>query len=382
MICGYSNIYDYCSNKYSYEYATFVTNSKYATPNTGLNGSVYRTDKTSQEKILLQPNSNLQIYNCDTNEENPELTAWDCYLWYKNNSGVINNPPLSEYKKEQTRIVNIEYNNFLTNGILIKLDNFATEVSVSQNGAYSNTTASGIINFTILLPALHDDIINFSNTLSLASLMYTNNDPDPIPPLVDYYNNAHFLNYYNLTNILSNYFNKLKNYRLILDNLNDKISSASTIDDVQKQKFYTNLPTITYDKATDLTTTNNSIIKFSSLTCEEVNNLCDPPCDPNSCQICVSGVCISLCAGNQYCCSGICQNIACCITNGDCGNNCCVDGECVPSTDAGIYDAVSGCPNGWNYNGDVPGGSPYDIYCCPPGTTGTQPSSGKCCPII
>jgi hypothetical protein len=210
--------------------------------------------------------------------------------------------------------------------------------------------------------------------------MNINDSKDPLPPLVDYYNNAHFLNYYNLTNILSNYFNKLKNYKLILDNTIAQINNASSIDDIQKQVFYTSLPTITYSKASNLSTKNDTIIKFSTLNCEEINNLCDPPCDTNTCQTCVSGVCMSLCNENQYCCNGTCQDEPCCTTNGDCGNDCCVDGECVASSDAGIYDAVSGCPNGWNYNGDAPGGSPYDIYCCPPGTYGTEPSSGKCCP--
>lgn len=263
MICGYNNIYDFCLNKYIYEYATFDTENLYAVPNTGINGPVYRIDKITQEKILLEPNSITKINSCSINDEDSTLTSWECYLYYKNNSGVINNPPVLEYKNEQIKRVNTQYNNFLTNGILVKINNFATNMSTSENGAYSNISVSETINYSILLPALKDDVINFSNTLSLATLMNANDDSDPLPPLIDYYNNAHYLNYYNLSNILSNYFNKLKNCKLILDNLVDNINNATTIDDVQKQVFYTILPTMTYNKSTNFSLKNTIFFKPS-----------------------------------------------------------------------------------------------------------------------
>lgn len=324
MICGYSNIYDLCNNKYSYEYANFVTNSKYAIPNTGNDGAVYRIDKITQEKILLQPNSTLKIHNCNSDDDNPELTAWECYLWYKSNNGVISNPLISEYKKQQIKLINTECNNFLNNGILVKINNFATNITLSQNGAYSNTAVDETINYSILLPALYDDVINFSNILSLATLMNANDSSDPLPPLIDYYNNAHFLNYTNLSNILSNYFNKLKIYKLILDNLITNINNATTVDNVQKQIFYTNLPIISNDKSTNASSSNNINIKFSTLSCEEVNNLCDPPCDPDSCEACVDGNCVSLCAGNEYCYNGICESDTCCEYN----STSCPEGFC------------------------------------------------------
>lgn len=293
MICGYSNIYDLCSNKYTYEYASFSINNGYAVANTGYDGSVYRTDKNSQQKVLLEPSSTLTISTCDLSDDNLDLTAWECYLWYKNNDGLVSDPPLSKYKEEQIKNVTTQYNNVLSNGILITINNFAIDIGISQNGAYSNTTISQTTNYTILLPALNDDIINFSNILSLATLMNTNYSTDPLPPLVDYYNNAHFLNYYNLSNILSNYFNKLKNYKLILDNLIITINNSATIDDIQKQVFYTALPTITYNKASNLSAKNDTIVKFSILAYEDINKLCDPPCDPDT-QQCIDGVCYDL----------------------------------------------------------------------------------------
>jgi hypothetical protein len=348
MICGYSNIYDLCSSKYVYEYASFILKDGYVIPNTGYDGSVYRIDKNTQEKVLLEPSSSLQIYSCDTNDENASLTAWECYLWYKNNNGIINNPSLSKYKEEQIKNVTTTYNKTLTNGILITIDNFATDITIAANGAYSNTVVSETTNYTILLPALNDDIINFSNILSLATLMNINDSKDPLPPLVDYYNNAHFLNYYNLTNILSNYFNKLKNYKLILDNTIAQINNASTIDDIQKQVFSTSLPTTTYNKLTNISGSNDIIIKFSTLSCEELNNLCDPPCDPNSCQECIDGSCQSLCEDGQYCCNGVCQNETCeeCITNSDCGSgSCCVNGECIEAYCPGMFEGEPNeCP--------------------------------------
>ena len=103
MICGYANIYDLCSNKYTYEYASFSVNNGYAIPNTGYDGSVYRTDKNSRQKVLLEPSSTLTISTCDLSDDNPNLTAWECYLWYKNNGGLVSDPPLSKYKEEQIK---------------------------------------------------------------------------------------------------------------------------------------------------------------------------------------------------------------------------------------------------------------------------------------
>lgn len=360
MICGYSNIYDLCSNKYTYEYASFSINNGYAVANTGYDGSVYRTDKNSQQKVLLEPSSTLTISTCDLSDDNPDLTAWECYLWYKNTNGLISEPPLSKYKEEQIKNVTTQYNNVLSNGILITINNFAIDIGISQNGAYSNTIISQTTNYTILLPALDDDIINFSNILSLATLMNANDSTDPLPPLVDYYNNAHFLNYYNLTNILSNYFNKLKNYKLILDNLIIAINSSSSIDDVQKQVFYTTLPTITYNKASNLSAKNDTIVKFTTLTCEEINKLCDPPCDPNSCQECVDGGCQSLCEGGQYCCDGFCQNEPCVDCNTFDTSNCIgICGVMTCSTDA---DCLNGSSSVSDTNQEC---LEYYATCCP-----------------
>jgi hypothetical protein len=332
MICNYANIYDYCCNKYSYAYASFITNNNYVVANTGYDGSVYRTDKTTNEIVLLQPNSSLQIKTCDLNDESPELNAWECYLWYKNNNcGPVSDPPLEDYQLAQIDLINSNYDSALDNGLLITISNFATDISLSVNGAYSNTTISETTNFSIVLPAKKDDVINFSNILSLATLLNANDDSSPLPPLIDYYNNAHFLNYYNLTNILSNYFNKLKSYKIIKDNLINNVLNSSTISDIQKQTFapsYTS--TLTSDKNTNLSSKNSTIVKFSSLSCEEKEKLCDPPCDPTNCESCINGQCVGSCPE--------------CEVNNDCTYYYC--------TDAGTVATCDECPAGYTCGGD------------------------------
>jgi hypothetical protein len=342
MICDYANIYDYCCNKYSYSYTSFSIIDNYVAANTGYDGSVYRTDKTTNETVLLQPNSSLQIKTCDLNDENPELNAWECYLWYKNNNcGPVSDPPLEDYQLAQIDLINSNYDSTLDNGLLITISNFATDISLSVNGAYSNTTISETTNFSIVLPAKKDDVINFSNILSLATLLNANNDSSPLPPLIDYYNNAHFLNYYNLTNILSNYFNKLKSYKIIKDNLINNVLNSSTISDIQKQTFapsYTS--TLTSDKNTNLSSKNSTIVKFSSLSCEEKENLCDPPCDPSSCQTCVDGNCESLCSEGECCNNGVCGACGCWV----CGEDDLCDQINLPYTSTAniVYDECSG----------------------------------------
>jgi hypothetical protein len=363
MICGYSNIYDLCSNKYTYEYATFSVENNTIVANTGYSGSVYRTDKNTKEKILLEASSSLNIPNCDLNEENSELIAWECYLWYKNSGGFIDNPPLEDYQIAQIEHINNTYENLLDNGILISIDNFATNISVSVDGAYAGTTVSESVNFKIILPAKKDDIINFSNILSLATLLNANDDFTPLPPLVDIYNNAHFLNYYNLTNILSNYFNKLKTYKLIKDDLIDKVINSSTIDDVVKQSFYTNYSTLNYSKQTNNSASNDITVKFSNLTCEEINKLCDPPCDPDSCESCVDGVCESLCSENECCNNGVCGACGCWV----CGEDDICGQINLPYTSPSISIVYSICTgNIPNDFGEYPNGNLYtsEYDCC------------------
>lgn len=317
MICGYENIYDLCENQFSYTYATVIIFNDYAVADTGNNAAVYRTDKNNNTTILLEPGSSLPIKTCALDDNNEDFTAWDCYLWYKNTNGVIGNPPLEDYQIVQIEYINTIYQNLLDNGILIKIDNFATNMSTSD-GAYANVVVSETANYTILLPAKNDDIINFTNILSLATLLNNNNSSDPIPPLIDYYNNAHFLNYYNLTNILVNYFNKLKYYENLKDTLIQKVLNAQSISDVQAQVFHTNISVLNSNKATNYSKSNSTIIKFNSLTCEEINNICDPPCNIDNCEACIDGSCSSLCAEGQCCYNGSCIDCLSCELNSDC----------------------------------------------------------------
>lgn len=269
MVCGYENIYDFCSNQYTYTYASFIVEDKYVVANTGYDGSVYRTDKNTQKTILLEPLANSKVKTCNDSDDDEGFTDWDCYIWYKNNGGFINNPPVEEYQLAQIDYINNTYSNLLENGILVSINNFVINTTIS-NEQYGGTVVSESTEYSILLPAQDHDIVNFSNILSLATLKNINNDKEPLPAIIDYYNNAHFLNYYNLTNILSNYFNKIKYYFSLKNNLVNNVLNLSSINEIQSQLFYSCGSALDFNNTTNISTNNSSnIIKFSTLTCEE-----------------------------------------------------------------------------------------------------------------
>jgi hypothetical protein len=140
---------------------------------------------------------------------------------------------------------------------------------------------------------------------------------------------------------LSNYFNKLKSYKIIKDNLINNVLNSSTISDIQKQGFapsYTS--TLTSDKNTNLSNKNSTIVKFSSLSCEEKENLCDPPCDPDSCESCVNGECVTLCSEGQCCNNGVCGACGCWV----CGEDDICEQINLPYTSTAniVYDECSG----------------------------------------
>ncbi len=80
--------------------------------------------------------------------------------------------------------------------------------------------------------------------------------------------------------------------------------------------------------------------------CVAEPEVCDPPCDPDLCEVCVDGDCVSECVGDEVCVDGECVEPAVdcdppcdpdlcevCV-DGDCVSECvgdevCVDGECV-----------------------------------------------------
>lgn len=267
MFCGYQTVYDYCNENYSYTYANLIEYKGYAVPDSGNFASVYRTDILNNNILLLESTNYNPLNNCDINDDNDGITIWGCYQIYLINGGQVSDPPLEQYKISQSQIIQNSYKAQLNAGILISIDNFITNVAPYQDGAYVQIAPEDTTNYKIHLPASEEDIINFSNILSQATLINTIDSKNKLTPVLDYYNVAHFLNYLNLANILSNYFNQIKTYTNIKDNLLYMLDNAQSISDIQNLSFYAYKPSSKVNAITDITQKNSPIIQSNSIDC-------------------------------------------------------------------------------------------------------------------
>lgn len=243
MICGYENIYDLCTNKYTYQYSFFNNNGKYIIPATGSNDPVIRTDITSGQKFLLSSTDLLNIEDCGNNTDLSLISAWDCYQIYRQSNKTIDIPPLNDFKNAQKNYIINQYNQLLENGILIKINDYVvSSVVINSSGSGSGSgseTQDTTTSFSIRLPAKTSDQIYYSNILALVNLWYSINSNFAIPKIIDYYNRSQELSYVNLNKIFVIYFKKLKEYLEIKNDLLDIIDKAETIYDVQRAIFYT-----------------------------------------------------------------------------------------------------------------------------------------------
>ena len=241
MICGYENIYDLCNNQYSYQYSSFTKNGKYVIVDSDINAPVIRTDKVTGQKFLLTSTDLVSIDTCDNITESDIISAWDCYLIYRQNEQPIDNPSLNDYKNAQKQYIIDQYNNLLNNGILITIDNFVISTTTT-NGSGSGSGSSSIENtssFSIRLPSKPTDQIYYSNLSSFLNLWYATNSNAKIPRVVDFYDRPYELSYINLNRIFVSYFRKLKEYLDIKNDLLDIIDNASNIEGISSAIFYT-----------------------------------------------------------------------------------------------------------------------------------------------
>lgn len=278
MFCGYIDINDYCNNRYSYTYANLVENNCYAVPDSGNLAYVYRQDLVTEEVILITPSDYAPLQPCDIDDESQGFNNWDCYQSFLNNGGTVNDPSFEQYKLAQNDIIQDCYKNLIDAGVLICIDNFITNVAPYQDGAYIQVAPEDTTDYCIHLPATEEDVINFSNILSQATLLNATNSNDAISPLLDYNNVAHFLNYLNLVNILTNYFHKLQLYATLKNNLLSDLQLAESISDIQNLTFYGYKPSSKSSIGTDFTAANETIIKSNTLDCIEDTGETATPC--------------------------------------------------------------------------------------------------------
>lgn len=352
MICNYQNITDYCLNKFTYQYANIPTASS-----GDLITSVIRTDKDTGEVLTISPDTNLFVEPCNSDDLVEVISFWECYTIYatSDNSLVKSVDEAIKIADQNTKV----------------LSNYDTN---SQDGVVIDI--SGFNNF--IIDGSMENQIHLGNIFALANILYNENSNNQMPYILDINNVAYYFDYASLKNILTVYFTKVTKQKIIKDDLVNQINTKNYNENL----YYC------YPKVSENFIKENKKIDISTYK-EPINppQVCDPPCDPNSCESCVNGSCESLCGENECCNNGACGECEC-EEDADCagGERCCA-GECCPvecereQFPATLFEGME-CPDGWSLYGVVnPPGDPGfpggRVGCCPPGSD-LAPAESSC----
>lgn len=275
MLCNYQNITDYCTNKFTYEYADT------------LKSSVIRTDKDTGEVLTISPDTNLFVEPCDNNDLVEVISFWDCYQIFANTSTVpTKDVSIDKIVESTSVIVASDYDLSLSDGVPVTIPGMNT----------------------ILLDGSMNNQIHLGNIGALCIILYNLDPQNTMPYILDVNNISYSLNYSDLQYLLTEYFTKVslkKNIKddalKVLDSNNSSVTNNSIITNFCSNKIPSNV------QKSNITIDYSTIKTMVSLP----PNVCDPPCDPNSCLSCVDGNCQSLCGETQYCCDGTCQDESC-----------------------------------------------------------------------
>lgn len=287
MICNYQNITDYCNNKFTYQYVTTPVSASGDTVT-----SVIRIDKDTGQKITISSDSNLFVEPCDNNDVLEVISYWECYKIYVSNNNPVLPPSLETLNSNQKNNVFSNYDSNIQDGVSIKIDN-------------SNTI---VINSSI------ENQIHLGNIVCLANILYSKNSNNTMPYILDINNSAYYLNYSTLRKVLTEYFQKTSSTKRVKDDLIYQLNTIQSSDDISNKYYCDN-------KVSNNIIKTNIVINYDNYKDPLVSppEICDPPCDPDSCQTCVDGFCISLCNENEYCYNSTCQTDTCCEYNSTTG---------------------------------------------------------------
>jgi len=220
MICGYNNIYELCSNKYSYQYKNVVFNGDNILQDDGPLSVVIRTDNTTGEKSIIGPYSKTPIDDCDLSAELETISEWGCYQIFRGVAqGYISPPDIETYRETQIANILQNYNNILNNGIQIAIDNRILVLSGSL-----------------------DDQISYRNTAVSAQTIYNDNPDNVMPSIADINKTTYKFNYLSLNTIFQEYFRQIINYKNLKDFLIAKVNQSRTIDEINSNYWNINLP--------------------------------------------------------------------------------------------------------------------------------------------
>jgi hypothetical protein len=212
MICNYTNINDFCSNKYSYAFIDVIQSGTSIITNKSENASVLRTDKTTGQTKIINELSNNPVPTCNINDDNEDTTEWECYLIYRYiASGTISDPPLQTFKDAQINLINASYNATIEDGILVNINN--------QNAILGSSIA---------------DQMSYKSILSYAQALYDDDNDAPMPLFNDKNGNIYTLSYADLIIVFKTYLEKIILYKNLKDTLVSKCSNAPCVDDIQQ----------------------------------------------------------------------------------------------------------------------------------------------------
>lgn len=210
MFCNYENITDYCLNNFSYQYASLKNDGFFLSDDTSDSASVYRTDLTNGTTKLISLLSSDIVLGCDSNDDESNISEWNCYQIYRNlGESNISSAPLETYIEYQKKLVAESYSNVLDSGI---------SISLREN------------NF--ILSAKIEDVIYYASLSSQAQYLYDNDPDNQMPSFFDKDGNTHTLSYSDLIFVLKIYLNKVIHYKNLIDNINRLIDNVETIDEI------------------------------------------------------------------------------------------------------------------------------------------------------
>jgi hypothetical protein len=164
-----------------------------------------------------------------------------------------------------------------------------------------------------------------------------------MPYILDINNIAYYFSYNDLKSLLKTYFYKVAKVKNIKDDLLFQVSADTNSEDINskslcKTKVAVNI--FNENKSIDISTYKNPILVSLP------SGICDPPCDPNNCETCVSGQCISLCSSGQCCDDGVCVDQCqrtICTDAGSCSVISCAECVCPSGYSCGGSEGSYGC---------------------------------------
>jgi hypothetical protein len=171
--CNYTNVIDYCCNNFTYEYASVISSISNVVAS---GNSVYRIDKNTNDKILLNSYSLDPLISCDVNDEETNITNWGCFEIYKDVcNNTVNAPSVSVLIENHINNIN------------------NTNIKVTLNDR------------NIILDASLESQAHLQATLALAHILYREVSSSQMPYITDIYDRAYILSYNDLKSVINSY---------------------------------------------------------------------------------------------------------------------------------------------------------------------------------